>query len=182
MVVHEFSGTGVPTGAAITYGVAGPFLISANQIAEYLHDAFDDSVLNQLSDDISLSRTLVKEGPSETGPSGEFADVRQGSISGSNAAPAFSCLVRKITASGGRKGRGRWFLPGMVEANVAEGGDINVTYLGNLNADLEVFRDFIDTDGGLPMVLLHNDLTTPTVVTALQAQQIGATQRRRQRR
>jgi hypothetical protein len=139
-------------------------------------------VLNQLSDDIALQRTIVKFGPSETGPSGEFVDTRTGSITGDGSSAAVAALCRKITELGGRKGRGRWYLPGMAEANVTSGGALNATYLGNLNTDLEVFRAFIDGTVDAAMVLLHNDLTTPTLVTELVAQGTVATQRRRQRR
>lgn len=115
---------------------------------------------------------------------------------GDVAPPNFALLVRKRTAFGGRAFRGRFFFPAMVQdGEVDETGRVATartaalqtsffTWHGNLAAGTGQLAPV----GAQPMVLLHNPPASgaptpaPTVVTSLQVQTLGGTQRRRMRR
>lgn len=92
-------------------------------------------------------------------------------------------LVRKITATGGRRGRGRMFIPG-VPINVINGsGSLTGTYPATAES---VFNDIQTTLEGLAdvetLVLFHDTAPfTPTPITDLIVQSKLATQRRRLR-
>lgn len=92
-------------------------------------------------------------------------------------------LCKKTSATGGRRGRGRFFLPWAVgEAFVDEGGIISSARVTAINAGLDTFlTSLASTD--VPMVLLHSPgISTagpPSVVTGLTADRLIGTQRRR---
>lgn len=92
-------------------------------------------------------------------------------------------LVRKLTGSGGRKFRGRWFLPPchMLVTGIGSNGDLVSGPLAEIQGYCDDFLTDLAT-GLYTMVLLHSDgVTSPTTVTALQVQSKAATQRRRMR-
>lgn len=98
--------------------------------------------------------------------------------------PNVAVLIRKFTASGGRRNRGRMFVPPVwpPETNVSPNGAIAGTQLGDLQNWWEFVRAGMTT-AGLPIVLLHSQVPfTPTPVTSISVQAIVATQRRRLRR
>lgn len=114
-------------------------------------------------------------------------------IEGTNSNPPLppqnAVLVRKRTALGGKRFRGRFYLP---PAWFSESG---VDHLGNLSGGLSPFIDRVDTlmedfdAAGLDPVLLHSPseaspedpVPPPTLITSLQVQTRIATQRRRLR-
>lgn len=112
----------------------------------------------------------------------------QGGRTMNSTSPAVAALLRKRSALGGRRGRGRMYLPwACAEADVSEGGFISGTTLSGLREEADNFLEALQEPGTLmPMVLLHSPGTTPvpppTPVTQLQAEEIVATQRRRQQR
>jgi len=108
---------------------------------------------------------------------------QQGDV-GENALPNnCAVLVRKVTGEGGRRNRGRMFIPGISEEAVDATGAIAGTPLSNWNS---AFDDIQTTLVGLAtvdnLVLLHDSAPhTPTVITDLVVQPKIATQRRRLR-
>lgn len=92
-------------------------------------------------------------------------------------------LVSKKTNRGGRRGRGRWFLPWAVKEDaVDEAGQINPVITTNTQTAMtKVFTELIAQ--AVPMVLLHDEYTTlnplPEPVTALVVSNLVSTQRRR---
>lgn len=98
-------------------------------------------------------------------------------------------LITKVTSRGGRTGKGRVFMPSILnESDVSNIGVIDGTIRNGLQGDAtEVLTalEGLDPLPPAPMVLLHNlgvpFGTTPTPVDALQVQQVIATQRRRLR-
>lgn len=177
-----FGGAAVPLGAAITFGFEnGPdasAIACANAIAEIFNDEhFED----QLCTDCNVTNLKVKLGPDETGPFADRVTLFNGSLGGGSGAVAPALLVRKITDLGGRKNRGRMYLPGLRESDINEGGVVNPTRV----AAAQLF--WTDVLGDLSsalfgMAVLHGDSTAPTEVTALTVEGVVATQRRRQRR
>lgn len=92
-------------------------------------------------------------------------------------------LIRKVTATGGRRGRGRMFIPGPREATVDPTGIINTTDRNNLQTAMNNLRtNMIALASVDAVVLLHQTPPqTPDVITALTVQTRVATQRRRMR-
>jgi hypothetical protein len=112
-----------------------------------------------------------------------------GTSSGAHLPQNCALLVTKITPLGGRRGKGRMFLPGvLVDSAVNEVGVIQTDVLVALQSDCDVLYNGLGDElqgGPLPMVLLHNDGLTeapgPTVITGLQAKGTISTQRGRLR-
>lgn len=103
--------------------------------------------------------------------------------------PNCAMLVHKVTTRGGRRGRGRLFLPWVVsENNCDEGGIIDSSVLTSSQTALGVWRAGLAT-AQCPMVILHDPSppgtvhpTTPgapNLVTSLVADRLISTQRRR---
>ena len=98
-------------------------------------------------------------------------------------------LVQKKTNRGGRRGRGRFYVPWVDGAKVDANGILGATEQTSYQAKWTSFLDTLEagsTTVPLNMVLLHNDdgITAagqPTRVTHLQLQPQIATQRRRLR-
>lgn len=119
----------------------------------------------------------------ETGPvTFDAATSVTGSRSGSPLPPNCAVIVRKFTTRGGRKGRGRMFLPPFFvpETNVNGLGEMEIGYVTEATSMVNFLRGLMDTNS-TPAVLLHSDGSTPDAITATTAQALLATQRRRLR-
>jgi hypothetical protein len=101
-------------------------------------------------------------------------------------------LVDKSTNSGGRRSRGRFFVPAITqEDSVSDVGQISGSLVTELQAAMDVFFDALATPlagmaaGPIPMFLLHSNgissVPPPTLVTKLTVQSVISTQRRRLR-
>lgn len=104
-----------------------------------------------------------------------------GTVAGKS--PAINCatLVRKTTTHGGRHGRGRMFVLGVVDyADVASNGFIATPTQAALQVAFSGLRTDLIGFGLIPM-LLHADATDPYEVSNLNVQPQLATQRRRMR-
>lgn len=119
----------------------------------------------------------------ETGP---LVSVDGAPIAGSAVASALpincALLVSKITGRGGRKGRGRFYIPPftVAEGAVNAAGQIDSGDITSLQSKVNVF--FAAISGLEPFaVLLHEDGTLPDEITAMTVQGTIATQRRRMR-
>lgn len=91
-------------------------------------------------------------------------------------------LVRKLTALGGRKNKGRFYFPScyLFEANVDQRGVIAGTQLTALQTAFSNFHASLILNDVQP-VLLHDGPEVPTNITQLAVQPTIATQRRRMR-
>jgi hypothetical protein len=97
--------------------------------------------------------------------------------------PNCAVLARKTTARGGRRGRGRMYIPWCVaETGVDEAGQIAGANRTPINTALAAFLTALGVNT-VPMVLLHNPGLTapgaPNTVLTLVADPLIATQRRR---
>lgn len=181
----KFGGTGVPSGAEVTLGLsvaAGsptPATIGADLIANWMA-----TIATVMPSSIVLEGCLVKFGPNDLGPSAEVSGGGPGTGGGAQTSIAVAILVQKLTAIGGRPGRGRMFIPGAQESEVAPDGTLSGAFVAGLQSELNTFYADMVTNG-IPPYLLHSvgsPLTTPTAITSFQVQSVVATQRRRQRR
>lgn len=180
-----WGGTSLPTGAETTWGFSNNAAGSATAAAQFFHEAWSAAaVMAQLSAGVRVSGVLVKLGPNATGASVQIGLDLPGGLAQNPVAANTSILIRKLTALGGRAGRGRSFMPGLSELDTNDANEIAGSRVEGLNDALEDFRDRCDA-GGYTLVILHNPgapLTTPTEVTQLAVDSIPATQRRRLRR
>ena len=182
LITHFFSGAAVPDGAAVTYGVRNLADFSATEMAEAARDEWDASNFDSLaSTDCDMFMTRAKLGPNATGP---FADVTSNTGGAGNTAGAAQVciLMKKQTDSGGRRNRGRMFLPGIPEDQIGQGGQITSGTVTVANAAGLALITGLAT-ALIPMVILHDDVDfTPTLVTSFVVSPYVATQRNRQPR
>lgn len=182
----KFTGSALPTGAEMTFGVDHTGY-SGDPLAagEDIFDIWDGADLEGLQNTTTfLTGVLVKFGPNSTGPSAEYVNSKQGTNGGDAYNPNTAYLVHKATALGGRAGRGRMYMPGVNEGDVDGTGVVDGTLLGLLNTRWAAFAAALVL-ADLPMVLLHgpgSPISTPTLVTGVTVDQKVATQRRRLRR
>lgn len=192
-----FSGASIPRGAAVTFGgsvASGTPAVAAAAI----NTAWNTHLKPQTLSSVTLAGTRVKFGPMDDGP---FAYVTHGvagtSGGGAVAPPNVAYLVRKNSASGGRRGAGRMFFPGVAEANADNVGAVDPPYLASFQTAVTAFFNGLNSVS-LPMYLIHSDGTylkivdgeavvrvveakMPTAVTSLAVDAKVATQRRRLR-
>lgn len=181
-----WTGGGIPTGAQTTFGLdnQGSSFTPA-QIANSVVVAYNTGDLVQFqSSTIGGATVLVKNGPVSTGPSAEAGSFGPGTGSSMAVPPNSAVLIQKVTALGGRAGRGRMYWPGWPEGNVDSAGVLGEPTRTNFEAEIQAFFDLLAL-GDLSPVLLHAEgspISTPTPITSFQVSPTMATQRRRLRR
>jgi len=182
---YRFSGAGLPTGAEITLGLdVSSYLGTPNDSADDMHSDFVTALLPQLNSNHTLVETRVKWGPTATGPTGISTTTNVGGHSDDPSPSAVSFLVQKVTAAGGRSGRGRLYFPSVGDGAVTTGGVIISANLTSVQNAFDAFWTAITADDLNPVVL-HGagaPITTPTPITSFAVEGTVATQRRRQRR
>ena len=177
----KFGGAGYPSGAECTWGFKNDAASSASVLADLIGTMWDDSLQSMTPDAVTLDSVLVKLGPNATGEFAEVAVAIAGTDDAGDVVPNMCALVRKNTALGGRRGRGRLYWP-IGEATVGDGGALSGTYVTNSTTNWNLFLTSLATNE-IPMYLLHNaSLPAPTAVNSMSTQAVAATQRRRLRR
>lgn len=182
----RFTGDAAPNGSEITLGLdladfaAGTPTDAASDVA----DAWSPTVHTILSFELVLSEVYVKFGPNDVGASGSVARAVSGVASGSSVPPNTCILVHKSTTVGGRRGRGRMYVPGMPEPEVGPHGMLSSGYLNSVQNELDDFYAALTTAGLTPVVLHAAGITAtpaPYEVTGFIAQGLAASQRERMR-
>jgi hypothetical protein len=179
---HIISSGFLPFGAVCTYGVdvrgvAGDPI----DVAEDLYTSWQAFIMGNLHTSLNHVACRVKYGPNATGPAVDFTGEGVGGAGGEAAPPNLAYLIEKNTALGGRKGRGRMFLPGVVEGSVDGAGNVSSAVLADFAGNLGDWFAAILADNLVP-VLLHSDLTAPTDIVNFTADPKCASQRQRMRR
>jgi len=179
----QFVGDNLPTGAEITFGVDNSTLdASPATVAGLIEDSIVGAGwMAAFVNDESIANIHVKNGPNETGPFADLGVTIGGEKTGEGSSSAVALLVKKNTGLGGKKGSGRLYIPGIAESDIGSDGTIDSTALGVYQASLSDWLSEM-TSLDVPMLLLHNDATTPNLVLSLAVDPVAATQRRRQRR
>lgn len=97
--------------------------------------------------------------------------------------PNNAILVNKHTGLGGRKNRGRFYLPSVPEGSVDESGVIEAVHLAGLQLAIDDWQTAVAAiaDVGFLFVLHSDALDAPTEITSLTVNPIIATQRQRLR-
>lgn len=197
----NFAGENLPQDGAIVVGFANVAPSTAVQAAEEVWNAFSEFVPDTCSADVAMTSVDVKLGPNDTGAIGSFSAAPVvGATGPTSLSPGSAILIEKQTAMGGRRGRGRMYVPGVFEGWVDDAG----RYVAGVQAQIQGFSEVLlaamDTFT-VPMFLLHSPAYTwelvngrprrvygtlvsagdPTEVTALECDPVIATQRRRLR-
>lgn len=193
-VTHFFSGAQVPTGAAVTYGVDPAVGATPFDVAGQAASSWVNQILTNQTASIQLTSTLCKFGPNETGPSAISTVGGPGSEAAAEGlAPQVAVLVHKNTDLGGRRGRGRMYVPGYQEEWVLNTGVIVAANLITLQGDYTAwFNELVASASIDGLVLLHSPsapdvedpspVPVPTPITSVVVDAVVATQRRRLRR
>lgn len=184
-VNYRFTGLCCPTGAEVTMGVDNTAAgMTAQELGTAMGNAFVANLLPDLSQSITLSSVLVKLGPNDTGASAEVAYGNAGTAGATGEVPQCAILVQKITGSGGRAGRGRFFLPGAPESTFSAAGVMSGANQLNWADNLDAYQNEVEATT-LSLALLHgptSPINVPTLITSLAPQLRAGTQRRRNRR
>jgi len=197
----NFAGVNVPNGAAMVVGCSNDLDLTANQIAEQAFGVFALAVPDMCTSDVSLVSVDAKLGPNETGGIGSFsATAVPGAVGGTSLSPGSAILVEKITDTGGRRGRGRMYWPGVYDGWVDDNGALGSGIAAQVNGFMSDLREALIL-ADIPPYLFHSPSYTwaivggqprrvyddpgtvpaPYPVTSLVADAIIATQRRRLR-
>lgn len=178
-----FAGTDFPTGAQITLGVNNNARTdSLTDQADEIALLFANNLSNYWSGEQDNTTVLMKEGPNSTGNQVEVPGAGLGGGSDGSDTPAAAVLIRKTTAFGGRKGRGRWYWPCPGVLHIDDAGQLTTAYVSGLQSAINNFHSALVT-ANLEPYLLHADAgTLPYPIISWSVQTTLATQRRRQRR
>ena len=179
---------------AVTYGVdisaAGGNLSDVADTQQAALAAVG-GLLAETDSSYTYTNIIIRSG-SDPGPGPVFEKSVNlpGGTAGETPPVNTALLVRKVTPFGGRRNRGRFYWPGLVQdASVDELGVVTPARVTSLQSDFNTFRNNLETglsatEVPTPMVILH-DVTEgavlPTDVTGLIVQPVMATQRRRMR-
>lgn len=156
-----------------TTDAGGDYVGVANKVFNAYVTAFQSLTNN----DLVISKVTLLVG-SDGGNGSVDSDVpaQQGLRSVEMAPTAMSLIARKQTASLGRTGRGRMFIPGVLgDGDVTASGAIEEASAPIFAEACEDFRNFLatlpgDTNPAAPAYLLHNEgspTTSPSAITAL---------------
>lgn len=179
-VTHVFEGSAVPRGAVVTHGVDTQTLINGQTLIDDIALLWSSTLLGMQHTECIHVRSELKIGPNSTGNTWTATRGFGGLQSGEAYSANTAALLRKVTTLGGREGRGRMYMPGLSEGQVATAGQLSGATIDAIQAECDDYMSGLDTLG-TPMVLLHNSPTEPTVVTTLVCDAIVATQRNRLR-
>jgi hypothetical protein len=176
---------------AVDHGGIEGGAVDIGQLAlDYFADAWDAA----FSTEVRFTGVMVTMGQDGPDPVRTYVPSeieRRGTSQQAMLPQNCALLVRKNTALGGRRNRGRLFLPGCVNEGATSGtGVINGStysiYLSYANAWFVRHLNGQGADAGvMPMYLLHSTGITPvpepTEITALSVDPVISTQRRRLR-
>jgi hypothetical protein len=160
--------------------------LSAEALAAVIGDAWvlAGSVNTGFDANVTTNDVTARLGTASGEPIvGIHAVNLQGAGDNNPAPPNVATLINKQSARGGRRGRGRMFIPWWQdEAEIDGSGTITPASVIQRQAFIQKFFDTLAA-GGVPMVLLHADGKTapgpPDRVTSVVVQNRVATQRRR---
>lgn len=182
---YEFQQTGLTRKAYVTFGVdptdTDPVTVAGQVLGAY---SAAGSLKTVMDSSVSLTAVRVSLG---TDGAADLVYVLGaavvGGASGSYAPPNCAVLFHKTTARGGRRGRGRMFLPwAVLQSSLDETGIITSAYVTTLTNAALAWRTALSS-ATVPLVLLHGPGKTPVVapdpVTSITADRMIATQRRR---
>ena len=185
----QLEGIALPNGGAVTGCGENTLDQAPEQIAIKLATRFIANLLPSMTEEARLGSVYVRNGQAAgAGPSFVHETNNDGSLTFSASSPAIAMLCKWITSIGGRRGRGRWYLPGITEDRVDRAGVLPATTVASVTQNLQNFRAGMATDS-CPIAVGHRYPAgfagfklAPTLITSGSCDGRVATQRKRQRR
>jgi len=189
-VIHSLTLTGDAERMAITYGVdlaveAPP---DPNATASSLHQAFVQTMINILATGYQLVATEMRyQVTGETFPRiARHEQVNPGTGSSNLIPQNTAYLIHKLSAFGGRRNRGRFYLPGVGEPEVGITGALTTAEKTRIQTALNAWFTQLNSIPNIDdVIILHSTGITPTpaptAVIGFQIDPVVATQRRRLR-
>ncbi len=198
-VIHSFNLSGDQDPMAITYGLSVvttfPTPTDAQTIAANLHTEFTTRIVTPLmSNAYTCTQTEIQL--VQTSGTAPQVYVSASAVVGGSTSPVApqntAFLIQKRTAKSGRRGRGRFYLPGVQETNVDAAGQVLAAHLSTANSAFAGFLTAANNIVGVDdLVLLHQltppatnpaTLPAPDKILSLIMDSRVATQRRRLRK
>lgn len=159
----------------------------ADNLATAMFTAWANSLLQQQTNNLQLQEVTAYKGQ-DGGPPVVEESTNTAANGGANSDPLppnSALLIRKRTGLAGRRGRGRFYLPGAAEGPIDANGNLGGSYLNAVQAEADAFMTELDNIGVVPVVLHRTEgigtEPPPTVITSFVADGKIATQRRRLR-
>lgn len=186
-VSMRFTLAGYPRSAFTTFGAAPDPTLTPDEISILVDEVWKNPAAgpNRLLDsDVIMDGVTVRLGTPTNEPIVGFHGSSTPGGSGIDSpSPNNAVLVHKRTNRGGRRGRGRMFLPWMVsEGSILSTGTLSSAYVADMQTAMNFFLTQL-AQVGLPMVLLHDPGKSPelepNVITTLQVDSVISTQRKR---
>jgi hypothetical protein len=158
-----------------------------DDVLEYLADSYANAWVAETSDQTTMGPYRLEVGQDGGDPiTVEYGATTVGSNNDEPLPPNCALLVRKTSAFGGRRNRGRAYIPGLaLKPSSSPAGVLDGAAVTALQGDA---NDWLAaaTNAGPPevsgLVILHSEApSTPTEIVGLDVQDKIATQRRRLR-
>lgn len=163
-VTIPFKHASLVRSAVVTFGVDMPAALTGSQVADQIADRTQTAIAATVDSQVTVGPVEISEG---AGAEGNIAWVGSTTWVGTRASdsqpPNCALIARKVTGVGGRRGRGRMFLPWCIaETAVDEVGVINPANVITINGLLEDWLERLGLETNpSPMVLLHATGNTP---------------------
>lgn len=191
----ELRNAALSRSAFITFGVRIDGGIAVDTVAQKVMDSIvldpAPNLLSLIDSDVTVLSSTARVGQDGGLPLVFTAfGITTGVASGGGMPANCALLLKKRTARGGRRGRGRIFLPwGQVETKVDEAGKITNADVTAAQLGVTSWFNQLATNN-VPMVVLHSESSpdnkhgptapgAPDLVTGLVVDAVIATQRRR---
>jgi len=187
-IAWEFSSSQGTQPFITTLACATSSLTIPQALADDMFDLWVEFILPNQYGDLFLERVIVTV-PLEGGGTATVSSTQtseQGLVDGDSCSFSMALLVDKKTATLGRAGRGRMFIPGLIsQTDVTAGGLIGAGSIVVYDAMLLAFLTSMvegneeDRPGYLPVLLHSDESLTPSSVISLVSQQKVGTMRKR---
>ena len=175
--------TAAGSAACITFGVDMTLgTVDPEDVADVAFTAFQSTVLTLLDDGVIWGPITAQVGDVGGILTYEGTLSSAGGVTIDCTPPNSAVLVRRLTSTPGRAGRGRIYWPHAAEETaVNESGEWNIASAENFQEQHDDWLTALEA-ADIPMVLLHSTEGTPSLVNSLVVQTLMASQRRRMRR
>jgi hypothetical protein len=192
-VTIPFLHTGSPREAVITFGVSSSAWGGDYQgMCDAILTVWMGSLGNEQDSEVTIGPVRASIGQDGGDPiSAEGTATDNGGRGQATLPSNVALLVKKASNVGGRRGRGRFYVPWIIaDGEAGDVGNIDGTALAAFNVDAANFRNDLALGTGIdseaPMYILHDSSGSgtepaPSQVTALVVDPLVATQRRRLR-
>lgn len=183
---YIFTLSGVLDPMSFALGVQSTEVVSPSVMAAQMYDAFQEIFVidaGALVEGWTFVGTSVTRTVGGEPVIGEKIEPITSSSSVDGTIVNTAILVRKNTAAGGRKNRGRMFVPpfDLQEEVINSAGVISPSEVTDYQIKWELYRTALDTANLVPFLYHSGIEDAPTPIESFTVQSLAATQRRRMR-